>query len=157
MSISETPKIGIPLVDPDWKITIVRSVWYDDLTKKLVSDASETLVAAGIKPENIRIIDAPGSYELPLLCKKALLAGADGCIAFGIIVQGVTHHARLIAEQAAAGMMQVQLELVRPIVFEVLFVNLLEDARMRVTGTHAKGALASKTLLTSLARVKEIR
>ncbi len=156
MAISETPNYGTPDIDPDWKITIVRSVWYDELTKKLVSDASDTLIAAGIKQENIRVIDSPGSYELPLLCKHALLAGADGCIAFGIIVQGATHHAALVAEASAAGIMQVQLELLKPIVFEVLFVDIAEDAERRVSGKNAKGPLAAKTLLTSLARVQEL-
>ena len=121
-----------------------------------MKDASETLVAAGIKPENIRVIDAPGSYELPLLCKSALLAGADGCIAFGIIAQGATHHARLVAEQSAAGCMQVQLELMKPIIFEVLFVDDIEDAKARAVGKNAKGPLAATTLLTSLARLKDL-
>ncbi len=152
----ETPDFGSYVVDPQWRITIVRSIWYDDLTMQMVKDASETLVAAGIKPENIRVIDAPGSYELPLLCKAALLSGADGCIAFGIIAQGATHHARLVAEESAAGCMQVQLELMKPIIFEVLFVDSIDDAKTRAVGKNAKGPLAATTLLTSLARLKDL-
>ncbi len=156
MVLSETPNFGEYIVDPDWRITITRSVWHGELTTQMVKDASETLVAAGIKPENIRVIDAPGSYELPLLCKSALLAGADGCIAFGIIAQGATHHARLVAEESAAGCMQVQLELMKPIIFEVLFVDDIEDAKARAVGKNAKGPLAATTLLTSLARLKDL-
>ena len=156
MVLSEALNFGEYIVDPDWRIAIVRSVWYDELTMQMVKDATSALVAAGIKPDNIRVIDAPGSYELPLLCKSALLAGADGCIAFGIIVQGSTHHAGLVADQSAAGCMQVQLELLKPITFEVLFVDILEDAKTRAVGKNAKGPLAAKTLLTSLARVKEL-
>jgi len=156
MALSETPNFGEYIVDPDWKIAIVRSVWYDELTMQMVKDATETLVAAGIQPENIRVIDSPGSYELPLLCKSALLAGVDGCIAFGIIVQGNTHHARLVADQSAAGCMQVQLEIRKPITFEVLFVNDLKDAVARAVGKNAKGPLAAKTLLTSLARLTDL-
>lgn len=152
----ETPDFGSYVVNPQWRITIVRSIWYDDLTMQMVKDCSETLVAAGIKPENIRVIDAPGSYELPLLCKGALLAGADGCIAFGIVAQGATHHARLVAEQSAAGCMHVQLEQMKPIVFEVLFVDSIDDAKARAFGKHAKGPLAAKTILTSLARLKDL-
>ncbi len=156
MVLSETPNFGEYIVDPDWRIAIARSVWYDELTMQMVKDATETLVAAGIKPDNIRVIDSPGSYELPLLCKGALLAGADGCIAFGIIVQGNTHHAGLVADQSAAGCMQVQLELLKPITFEVLFVDIVEDAKTRAVGKNAKGPLAAKTLLSSLARLKDL-
>ena len=156
MGMNDTPDFGKISVDPAWKIVIVRSVWYDELTTGMVTDARDTLVNAGINPDNIHVIDAPGSYELPLLCKQALLSGADACIAFGIVVQGETHHARIVSEQAAAGIMQTQLELLKPIVFEVIFVDKLEDARERATGRGAKGPLAAKTVLTSLARLKDL-
>jgi len=156
MVTSDAPIFGNIPVDPQWKIAIVRSIWYPELTSRLSSDATDALVAAGIARESISIIDSPGSYELPLLCKQALLSGADGCIAFGIIVQGSTHHAELVAEGAQQGIMQTQLELMKPITFEVLFVNLLEDAQKRSIGKNAKGGLAASTLLTSLARLKEL-
>ncbi|MBP9850297.1 MAG: 6,7-dimethyl-8-ribityllumazine synthase [Candidatus Peribacteraceae bacterium] len=156
MGMNDAPDFGKIAVDPAWNVVIVRSVWYDELTSQMAKDATDSLVAAGISAENIHIIDAPGSYELPLLCKQALLSGADACIAFGIVVQGETHHARLVSEQAAAGIMHVQLELMKPIVFEVIFVDTLEDARERATGKGAKGPLAAKTALTSLARLKDL-
>jgi 6,7-dimethyl-8-ribityllumazine synthase len=153
---SEAPDIGAINVHPDWKIVIVRSVWYDNLTKALVSDAAKVLIDAGIKKNNISVIDAPGSFEIPLLCKEAL-KDADGAIAFGIIVEGATHHARLIADQAAAGIMQTQLELAKPIVFEVIYVNDVVDAEKRTIGKDAKGGLAARTLLSSLAQLQKLR
>lgn len=156
MQIGEAPNFGQVSVDSDWKIAIVRSVWYDELTSAMARDAQSTLTKAGINKEHIRIIDAPGSYELPLLCKQALMAGADACIAFGVIVQGATHHARLVADESAAGIMQTQLELLKPIVFEVLFVDVLQDAKDRAIGKNAKGPLAAMTILTQLARLKDL-
>lgn len=156
MVVTEGPIFGSVIVDPDWKIAILRSVWYDELTSNMVREALATLIDAGIQEKNVRIIDAPGSYELPLLCKQALLAGADGCIAFGIIVQGDTHHAKLVADQSAAGIMQVQLETMKPIVFEVLFVDSVEHAKTRAIGKNSKGPLAARTLLSSLAKLREI-
>ena len=156
MVISEAPNFGTYDVNPAWKIAIVRSVWYDELTTRMSSDAREALIASGIVSENIVMIDAPGSWEIPLVCKHALEAGADGCIAFGVIVQGATHHARLVAEESAAACMQLQLDMDKPITFEVLFVNNVEDARTRAIGAHAKGPLAARTILTSLARVRDL-
>lgn len=156
MVASDTPVFGPLRVDPSWKIAIVRSVWYPELTSALVKGAVDALTEAGLSKEKILLIDAPGSFELPLLCKAALEGGADGAIAFGIVVQGATHHAKLVAEESAAGCMRVQLDLGKPIAFEVLFVDSLDDARSRSTGPKSKGPLAARTLLTQLAKMKEL-
>lgn len=153
---SDFPDFGAITINPDWKITIIRSVWYPEWSGAMVADAGNILIAAGIPQSNISVIDAPGSFELPLLCKKALESGAHGAIAMGIVVQGATHHAELVATQAAAGCMQTQLSLGKPIVFEVLFVNALEDAKARVKGSDGRGALAARTLLTQLAKLSEM-
>lgn len=156
MTKTDAPVFGNVTVDPEWKVAIIRSVWYPDLTSILLADARKTLLSAGIPDGNIHSIDAPGSFEIPLLAQTALESGIDGVIALGIIVQGATHHARLVAEQSAFGCMKVQLNQKKPVVFEVLFVNTLDDARSRVIGPDAKGPLASRTLLTQLANMKKM-
>ncbi len=156
MTKNDAPVLGSVTVDPQWKIAIIRSVWYPDLTSTLVADAKKTLVAAGIPEGNIHSIDAPGSFEIPLLSQKAMESGIVGVIALGIIVQGATHHARLVAEQSAFGCMKVQLDQKKPVVLEVLFVNTLDDARSRVIGPDAKGPLAARTLLTQLANMSKM-
>lgn len=156
MAHDDVPVFGKLHVDPSWKIAVIRSVWYPELTSSLANDASAALRAAGIDAANILTMDAPGSYELPLLAKKALERGADGVIVFGIIVQGATQHARLVAEQSAAGCMQVQLELGKPVIYEVLFVSNIDDAQTRAIGPKAKGALAAKTLLSQLANLRDL-
>lgn len=156
MAIDETPIFGKLQVDPSWKIAIIRSVWYPELTASLVHDALDALVAAGIQKENVLFIDAPGSFELPLLSKHAIEAGADGIITFGIIVQGATHHARIVAEQSAEGCMRVQLDTGKPIIYEVLYVDSVDDAKTRSIGPKAKGALAARTLLSQLAKLAEL-
>ncbi len=52
--------------------------------------------------------------------------------------------------------MQVQLALSKPIIFEVLFVNTLDDAKTRAVGPDAKGPLAAKTLLSQLANLSKM-
>lgn len=157
MVATETPDFGLLHVDPSWKIAVVRSVWYPELTEALVKGAMDELVAHGIPRGHILTVDAGGSYELPLLCKAALEAGAEGAIAFGVIVQGATHHAKLVADQSAAGCMRVQLDSGKPVVFEVLFTDSIDDARIRCIGPKGKGPLAAKTLLTQLAKLAELR
>ena len=158
MALSETPTFDSLAADPSWKIAILRSVWYPDCTNALTSDAQKMLLGAGIPQKNILVIDAPGSFELPLLAKHAIeQLTCDGVIAFGIVVQGATHHAALVAEQAAAGIMHVQLQTGVPITFEVMFVNTLEDAVTRSIGPKGKGSQAAKTLLSCLAKIREMR
>lgn len=156
MDMGEAPIFGKINVNPAWKVAIARSVWYPELTSSLTNDAADALVAAGISRENILFLDSPGSYELPLLAKKALEAGADGVIVFGIIVQGATHHARLVADESAAGCMRVQLDAGKPVIYEVLFVDTLEDAEARSIGPKAKGALAARTLMSQLANIADL-
>ena len=157
MPIHDAPDIGPIQVNPAWKIAIVRSTWHRECTEALRDNCIETLKSFGMKEENITVIDTPGSYEIPLISQHAIeFLQVDGVIAFGVVVQGATHHARLIAEQAAAGMMQVQLETGRPITFEVMFVNAIEDAIARSIGPEGKGPLAATTLLSCLAKLEQM-
>lgn len=152
----DAPNFGQVTIDPSWKVAIVTSVWHPECTNALRDDAVKSLIESGIPREHIALLDAPGSFEVPLLAKKLLLAGADAVIAFGVIVQGATHHARLIAEESARACMDIQLELQKPIIYEVLFVEKIEDARTRSIGSGGKGGLAAQTTLTQLARMAEL-
>lgn len=157
MSTHNLPDFGSPTINPKWKIAVVRSVWHPELTSAMASDCTKKLIALGMSTENILFIDAPGSFELPLLAKRALEAGADAAIVFGVIVQGETHHADLIAREAAAGCMQVQLVLGKPVIFEVIFVNDRALAEARAKGEGGKGSLAAMTTLSQLAKLAELR
>ncbi len=156
MSQVNLPEFGTVDVNPDSKIVIIRSVWYPELTSALVASAKETLISAGIPAKNISVVDAPGSFEIPLLAKKAFERGADGILAFGMIVQGITHHARIVADESASGSMKVQLDAGKPLIYEVLYVDSEKDGRVRSIGSHSKGPIAARTLLTQLARLAEL-
>ena len=99
-----------PSIDPSWRIGIVASSYYKEEIDALVAGAIDTFRKGGIPPENIQRFDAPGSFEIPLL--GAALAAekkVDALIGLGIIVEGETEHARLLAENVARGIMDVQL------------------------------------------------
>lgn len=156
MPLGDAPDFGTPSIDPFWTIAIVTSTWHSELTTAMRDHAVAELVQQGIQQENIGLFRMPGTFELPLACQKAL-ERYDAVIAFGVVVQGQTHHARLVAEQAAAGLMQVQLTTRKPVTFEVLYVEDYKDAEKRAIGSENKGLLAAQTVLTSLARMKEIQ
>ena len=119
--------------------------------------AKQVLFGAGITTERIRILHVPGAFELPLACQHlAEKDSVDGIIAFGVIVQGETHHAAEIARGCTDGIMQVQLARSVPIVHAVLFVDSLAQARARCLGKANKGGEAARTLIQMLALLAEM-
>lgn len=140
-----------------WRIGIVRSSYYKEEIDALAAGAAEVLIEAGIPAKNITMHPAPGSFEIPLI--GAALAAAkkvDALIGLGIIVEGETHHAALLAEQAARGIMDVQTEYRVPFAFEVLYVKHLADAQARAQGEGNKGREAARAVLHSLAELERI-
>ncbi len=137
-----------PLVaDPSWKIGIIRSSFYKEEIDALTESAVETLRAAGIPQEHISVHDVPGSFEIPLVGSALAKKGTcDALIALGIIVEGETHHAALLAQEATRGIMDTQLQYDIPFGFEILYVNRLEDAQKRLN----KGEEAARAVLESL-------
>ena len=145
-------------IDADWKIGIVASSFYKKEIDALIAGAKKVFLDAGIPKANVTVYDVPGSFEIPLIGAALAEQGAvDALIGFGIIVEGETHHARLLADAATEGIMDTQLTYHIPFAFEVLYVKSLEDARARTTGNSNKGIEAAVAVLHSLALLKKIR
>lgn len=140
-------------VNPNWRIGIVYSPYYKEEAEAIVRGTEEALSAAGIKEENISKHVVFGSFEIPLigaaLCEAKKV---DALVGIGIIVEGETQHARLLADQTAKGMMDIQVRYRVPFAFEVLYVNNLAQAKER----SAKGAEAAAAVLHSLAKLAEL-
>ncbi|OGJ55498.1 6,7-dimethyl-8-ribityllumazine synthase [Candidatus Peribacteria bacterium RIFCSPHIGHO2_02_FULL_52_16] len=145
-------------IDPSWRIGIVHAEWHAEEIKGLVEGARSTLLAAGISASNILVHPASGSFEIPLIGKTlATEKKVDALIGFGIIVEGETHHAELLAKEVARGIMDVQLNHGIPFAFEVLYVKNIEQARERARVKIGKGAEAAYAALHSLAELHRIR
>jgi len=145
-------------VSSAWRIGIVHSTFHADIVSKLVEGAEHVLIGAGISPGNVRRYAVPGSFEIPLVGSALLKEdAADALIGLGVVIQGETHHAALIAESAAKGMMDLQLQYAVPFAFEILFVQDIAQARARAEGAHNRGAEAARAVLHSLAQLRLIR
>lgn len=144
-------------VSVDWKVGIVYAPYYKEETESLVKGAKDMLLAAGLKEENIILSVAPGSWEVPLLGRSLAQAGkVDALIGFGIIVQGDTKHAEMLADGVVQGMMDVQVRFGIPFAFEILYVNDIEQARARSLGEGNKGKEAAAAVLDTLVAMKQI-
>jgi 6,7-dimethyl-8-ribityllumazine synthase len=144
-------------VKPEWKVGIVYAPYYKEETESLVKGAKDMLLAAGLKEENILLSVAPGSWEVPLIGRALAQAGkVDALIGFGIIVQGDTKHAEMLADGVVQGMMEVQIRYGVPFAFEVLYVNTIEQARERALGEDNKGKEAAAAVLQTLVEIDAI-
>jgi len=141
------------MVDPDWRIAIIHATYYKEEIAALVESASSALKEAGILEKNIALYEAPGSFEIPLIgAALAHAHAADALIGLGIIVQGETKHADLLAESVAHGMMEIQIWYRIPFAFEVLYVDTLDQVKAR----GDKGREAAMAVLRSLSEIRRI-
>ncbi|TSC79945.1 MAG: 6,7-dimethyl-8-ribityllumazine synthase [Candidatus Peregrinibacteria bacterium Gr01-1014_25] len=152
------PSTDLPNADPAWRIGIVYATYYKEEIAGLVDAATATLREAGVLEANVTLHPAPGSFEVPLIGRALADAKAvDALIGFGIIVQGETKHADLLATESARGIMDVQMRFGLPFAFEILHVHHLDQARERSVGPGSKGREAAYAVLHSLKELQRIR
>lgn len=114
---------GSPDLDIDGtglRIVIVAGSWHEEITNGLIDGATRALEASGASFELVRV---PGSFELPVVAKAALDAGADAVVALGVIIRGGTPHFEYVSSAATDGLTRVALDTGRPVGFGVLTLD----------------------------------
>jgi len=138
-------------LNPSIHIGIVVSSYNSDVTFPIRDGAINTLKDAGVKEKNIFVIEAPGAFEIPLICQKMIKSKKlDGVVAIGCVIKGDTDHYHFISETSTHGVMDVMLKTGVPIANAILTVNNLEQAILRSKGEMNKGIEAAKALLQVL-------
>src|SRR5438128_2785541 len=110
---------------------IVASQYNPTYVHGLVENAKNEL--ASILPNaNLAIHEVPGAFEIPIMVQEVAAAGGvDAIIAFGVIIQGQTQHAELIARAITDALQRIALQFRVPVIHEVLFVRDEDQARQR--------------------------
>ncbi len=154
----KTSSAPLTKANPEWRVGIVASSFYKREIDGLVKGAIDTLVKAGIPKKNVKVYPVAGSFEVPLIGEAlAFHETVDALIGFGIIVQGETKHADLLAQESARAIMDVQLTYQIPFAFEILWVENLAQATARSIGKGNKGEEAARAVLDSLAVLAKIK
>ncbi len=109
------------------KVLIVASSYYEEISNQLVLGATNTLTENKF---DYKLINAPGCFEIPYLIKKNHL-NFTGFIALGCIIKGETYHFELIANDVSRKIMNLSLEIMKPIGFGVLTCYNYEQAKVR--------------------------
>jgi 6,7-dimethyl-8-ribityllumazine synthase len=113
---------------------IVAGQYHPELVGGLIEHTRRELAA--IAPgSTVTVEEVPGAFEIPLAVSEvAARGGVDAIIALGVIVEGQTSHASLIAQTVTASLQQIALSSRIPVVHEVLSVKNEEQARVRCLG-----------------------
>lgn len=134
------------------------SFYYKEQMDRLVAGACQVLREAGLPEAQVTVYAAPGSFEVPLIGAELAHRGlVDALIGLGIILEGETHHARLLAEATTRGIAEIQIRYRLPFAFEILYVNDLAHVEPRTRDPHNKGKEAAYAVLQSLSVLKAIR
>lgn len=106
-----------------WKVAVVASLYNPTLVDGLVRHFREELQAI-CPAAQIVVYRVPGSFEVPLGVELA--AGRknfDAIAAFGVLLQGATAHATLVAQAVTDALMQISLRHRLPVLHEILLVE----------------------------------
>jgi 6,7-dimethyl-8-ribityllumazine synthase len=137
---------------------IVASQYNSEFVNALVDHARRELEA--ISPTfNVVTHEVPGAFEIPLIVQEvALRGGIDANIALGVIIEGETQHAALIAKSVTYALQQVSLAQHLPVIHEVLLLKNEEQARARCMGEEInRGTEAARTAARMVQTVSSLR
>ncbi|NLA25354.1 MAG: 6,7-dimethyl-8-ribityllumazine synthase [Bacteroidales bacterium] len=131
------------------RVGIVVAEWNYEITGKLLEGAVEALIENSVAKEAIKVINVPGSYELPLGAQWLAQAfNCDSVICLGCVIQGETRHFDFICESVARGVMDLNLKYNIPVIFGVLTTNTMQQALDRAGGAYGnKGVEAAHAAL----------
>jgi 6,7-dimethyl-8-ribityllumazine synthase len=96
------------------RVLVVEARFYDGLADALLEGATDALRA---RDATFDVVTVPGALEVPAAIAMAEEAGRfptapryDGYVALGCVIRGETYHFEIVADQSAAGLMQLGLK-----------------------------------------------
>jgi 6,7-dimethyl-8-ribityllumazine synthase len=128
-------------VDPGGRFAIVAGRFNEFVTNRLVEGIVDGFRRHGIDPDaRVDLAWVPGSYEIPLVCRKLAESGKYAAvIATGAVIRGDTPHFDYVAGEVAKGVAGVSTATGVPVIFGVLTTNTIEQAVERA-GSKAGNA-----------------
>ena len=129
------------------KILIITSNYYKQVSSNLLSGAQDYLNKQNITND---VLNVPGAFEIPFVLhsKKNLY---DGFIALGCVIRGETYHFEIISNQVSKKIMDLSIEINKPIGFGVLTCENIDQAIIRSDPSQGnKGSEAARACVDLL-------
>jgi 6,7-dimethyl-8-ribityllumazine synthase len=144
------------LTGGDLRIAVVVSRFNEDISRRLLRGALAALEERGVQDPDVLWV--PGSLELPVtVLALAEKGNHDAIVCLGCVIRGETYHFEIVAGQAAAGIMQVQLDTGVPVAFGVLTTEDKEQALARSGPKNNKGAEAAEVAIEMANLMREVQ
>lgn len=140
-----------------WRIAVVASLYNPVLVDGLVSHFQQELLA--ICPSaQVTVHRVPGSFEVPLGVELAAAReDVDAIAAFGVLLQGATAHATLVAQTVTDALMQISLRHRLPVLHEILLVeNETQAAARCVEPDLNRGTEAARAAVRMLRAIEKL-
>jgi 6,7-dimethyl-8-ribityllumazine synthase len=145
------------LANDAFRIAIVASEYNEIYVDGLVRFASEELAA--IAPNaSVTLVRVPGSFEIPIAVQTvAKSQKPDAILAFGLIFDGETLHASLIATAVTGALMRISLSESIPVLHEVLVAKNEEQAKIRCLSPNInRGTEAARAAIRIIRTLRQI-
>ena len=139
------------------RIAIVASEYNKNYVDGLVRFANNEL--ATIAPNaSVSLVRVPGSFEIPIAVQSvAKNQKPDAILAFGLIFDGETLHASLIATAVTEALMRISLSESIPILHEVLVAKNEEQAKIRCSSPDInRGTEAARAAIRIVRTLREL-
>ena len=133
------------------RIVVVASRYNSEFVEPMVAKALEEI--ARIEPNSkVEVVHAPGSFEIPHLARQAIEhLKADAVICLGVIFQGETSHADLIAASVSDTLCRMSVETLTPVIHGILLLDSKDQARARCLGEEInRGTEAARAAIETL-------
>lgn len=128
-----------PLGERKMVIGIVASRFNKEMTSKMLSRARSAAEKAGCQ---VRVIEVPGAFDIPLAAKKLLMdKGIDAVAAIGAVVKGETSHDEVVVNEAARKISDLSLEFRKPVTLGIIGHGASESAAGQRAEEYAERAV----------------
>ena len=141
------------------RIGLVVSRYHAPITDALRDGAVDCYTRAGGSPDDLVLVNAPGTFEVTALCAALAERGdLDAVVAVGCVISGQTTHDQYLCQAVSHGLTEVTLRTGVPVSFGVLTCQSLEQAEARAGGDRGnKGAEAMAAAIETARTMRGLR
>jgi len=143
--------------DASHRIVVIASRYNDEFVGPMTQAFLHELSA--IEPgSSAEVIHAPGSFEIPHLAARAAESlRPDAVVCLGVILQGETGHADLVASSVSDSLCRLSVEKLVPVIHGVLLLGNREQASARCLGAEMnRGTECARAVVDILRSSKAI-
>lgn len=140
----------------DMKIGIIVADWNEKITHALYEGCYDTLIKHDAQEDNIKTVQVPGTFELPVAAKMMLQnKKMNAIICIGCVIKGETSHNEYINHAVSMGLTNLGIATGVPCIFGVLTPNDEQQAIDRAGGKYGNKGVEAAVTAIRMAQIKE--